>query len=606
MISKMDFDKLKPKTLFPLYRLSKADYIFGGILLLFCFFAFFQGDILATGWNSLNYLYGNPLEFYENCKKIQGQGILPFASYPPSIFAVFAIWLYPFKLIGLIKSPFYFTPYLVYWLKFLTFLVYIATGLLFYRVTQIYQKDQEWGKYSTWIWLTSPLAIFSAFIFSQYDIFYTFLTLLSFLLFLKKKPYFASFLFGLAITFKYFPFFVFVPLLLFFEKKIFKLLICGGIFLLPIFIVQICYLHSPAYISGVLEFSAIGRVFLSALEVSFQKIYYIFAIFIILSGIVYYLDVAENYKKVAAYIFLFSSIYPFLFIAWHPQWLLFITPAMVLTTCLIQKNKISKFLLFDLCGMLFFIAYIVLYFQDNVDLSMFQGKLFHISFTQVQNMSALFNIFKGFSAYVYLSLFWGYLVLNLILKYKFLFNNNTVESNYYSYTKVRQRYYIGILIFIIPATITFILNLKNSDKYILNPVREKIFGELTADRIFEQSFKAKGANLRQIDLFLSTFARENTKKIQLEVLTKEYKQLYIDKRSAKVLKDNAWEIFKLPNIRIQTGNTYLIRLTSPASLRGNAITWWASAKKVYKNGVAIVDGKQQNSDFAFRLKFENI
>ena len=110
MVSKMDFDKLKPKTLFPLYPLSKADYIFGGILLLFCFFAFFQGDILATGWNSLNYLYGNPLEFYENCEKIQGQGILPFASYPPSIFAVFVIWLYPFKLIGLIKSPFYFTP----------------------------------------------------------------------------------------------------------------------------------------------------------------------------------------------------------------------------------------------------------------------------------------------------------------------------------------------------------------------------------------------------------------------------------------------------------------------------------------------------------------
>ena len=224
---------------------------------------------------------------------------------------------------------------------------------------------------------------------------------------------------------------------------------------------------------GVLEFSAIGRVFLSALEVSFQKIYYIFAIFIILAGIVYYLDVAENYKKLAAYIFLFSSIYPFLFIAWHPQWLLFITPAIALTTCLLQKNKISKFLFFDLGGMLFFVAYIVLYFPDNVDLLMFQNKLFHITFTQVQNMSALFNIFKGFSAYVYLSLFWGYLVLNLILKYKFLFNDITVESKYYSYAKVRERYYIGILIFIIPAAVTFILNLKNSDKYILKSYKRE-------------------------------------------------------------------------------------------------------------------------------------
>ena len=69
----MDFDKLRAKTLFPPYRLSKADYILGGILLLFCFFAFFQNDIFVTGWNSLNYLFGNPLEFYENCKKFKGK-----------------------------------------------------------------------------------------------------------------------------------------------------------------------------------------------------------------------------------------------------------------------------------------------------------------------------------------------------------------------------------------------------------------------------------------------------------------------------------------------------------------------------------------------------
>lgn len=597
---------MNQKAIFPLYRLGRTDYFLGGILFLFCYFAFFQGDIFVTGWNALNYLYGNPLEFYQNCKKIQGRGVIEIANYPPPVFLIFALWLYPFKLLGIIKSPFYFPIYLVYWLKFLTSLVYIATGLLFYRITQIYQTDKEWGKYATWIWLTSPLAIFSEFIFSQYDIFYTFLTLCGFYVFLKKNLYLASFLFGLAITFKYFPFFVFVPLLLFFEKKIFKLLMCGIIFLIPILFIQKFYIHSPAYVSGVLEFSAIGRVFLSALEVSFQKIYYIFAIFSILAGIAYYLDISENYKKVAVYIFLFSSIYPFLFIAWHPQWLLFMTPPLVLTTCMLQKNKISKFLLFDLAGMFFFIACIVLMFPDNVDLKMFQGKLFHISFSNAQNMSDLFDVFRNFSAYVYLSLFWGYLILNLILKYNVLFIDNDYAKKYYLYSKIRQRYYLGILIFIIPAAITLILNIKNSDKYILNPIRDKMFGELTANRIFEQSFKAKGSTLKQIDLFLSTFSRENTQKIQLEVLTKDHKQLYIDKRSARILRNNAWEVFKLPNIKMHTGNNYLIRLTSPGSLTGNAITWWASAKKVYKNGFAIVDGKQQNSDFAFRLKFENI
>lgn len=599
---------MNQKTRFPSFRLSKIDYLLGGMLLLFCFFAFFQEDIFTTGWNSLNYLYGNSLEFYENCKKIQGQGIFVPANYPPSIFLIFALWLYPFKLLGIIKSPLFFSHYLVYWLKLLTLLVYIITGLLFYRITQIYQRDREWGKYATWIWLTSPLAIFSEFIFSQYDIFYVFLTLLGFFVLLKKKPYIASFIFGLAVTFKYFPFFVFVPLLLFFEKKIVKLLVCGLIFSIPMLLIQLFYIHSPAYILGVLEFSAIGRVFLSALEISSQKVYYIFALFIILAGISYYLDFTKNYKKVAAYLFLFSSIYPFLFILWHPQWLLFITTAMALTTVLSPQNKISKFLFFDLCGMLFFIAYVVLTFPDNVDLVMFQAKLLHLHIQWLQNIGDLFKVFKGFSVYVYLSFFWGYLVLNLILKYKFLFNDITVESKHYSYTKVRQRYYIGILIFIIPASITFIKSIINSNKYILNQAREQVFGELTADRVFEQSFKAIGSSLKQIDLFLATYARKNHSPIQLEVLTYDHKQLYITKRLAILLQDNSWESFKFPTIKLKKGNTYFLRLTSPHSFSGDAITWWASASPYYKykNGFAFVDGKQQTSDFTFRLKFESI
>ncbi|TLY48060.1 MAG: DUF2029 domain-containing protein [Gammaproteobacteria bacterium] len=608
MARKMDFDKLKAKTLFPSNRLSKADYILGGILLLFCFFAFFQQDIFATGWTSLNYLFGSPLEFYENCKKIQGQGLSPAANYPPAIFLIFAAWLFPFKLLGVIKSPLFFSNYLVYWLKLLTSLVYLMTGFVFYQVTQLFQKDHEWGKFATWIWLTSPLAIFSQFIFSQYDIFYVFLTLLGFLFFLKKKPYSASIIFSLAVTFKYFPFFVFVPLLLFLEKRIIKLLICGLIFLIPMVLIQLLYIHSHAYIEGVLQFGALGRVFSSALELGPQKVYYIFILFIILAGISYYLDVTKNYKKIAAYFFLFSSIYPFLFILWHPQWLLFITPALALTTVLSPKNKISKFLLFDLFGMIFFIAYVVLTFPDNVDLTMFQSKLLHIPLTVpfFENIGNLFKILGGFSVNIFLSFFWGYLVLHLILKYKYLLYDFSVELRFNSYAKVRQRFYIGILIFIIPAAITLIKSTLNSNNYILNQSREKVFGELTRNRVFEQSFKAIGSNLKQVDLFLATFARKNHSIIHLELLTEDHKQLYITKRLAILIQDNNWERFKFPAIKLKKGNTYLLRLTSPNSVSGNAITWWASAKKIYKNGFAVVDGKPQDLDFTFRLKFKNI
>lgn len=78
---------------------------------------------------------------------------------------------------------------------------------------------------------------------------------------------------------------------------------------------------------------------------------------------------------------------------------------MALTTVLSPKNKISKFLLFDFFGMIFFIALAVLTFPDNVDLTMFQAKLLHLPVVYFQNIGNLFKILAGFSANVYLSYF---------------------------------------------------------------------------------------------------------------------------------------------------------------------------------------------------------
>lgn len=591
------------KRLFPASHLGRVDYLIGGALLLFCFFAFFQGDIYTSGWHALNYLFGNPLDFYENCKKIQGHGVLA-ANYPPALYIIFALWLYPFKLLGLIKSPLYFSPYLVYWLKALTSLAYIATGFLFYRVTQIYTENKAWGTYATWLWLTTPLAVFSQFIYSQYDIFYVFLTLAGFLFFLRKNIFFAAFLFGLAITFKYFPFFVFISLLLFFEKKIWRLFLCLLIFSIPMLLILRLYGHSPAYIEGVIGFSAVQRVFSTFLDISGTKIYYIFALLSLLAGFSYFLEFSKDYKKIAAYIFLCSSILPFLFITWHPQWLIFITPAMLLTTVMHKHEKINRLLHIDLFGMFFFVVYVTVSFPNNVDLAMFQASLLHIPLELSHNMGSLFRLFKGNSANVYLSVIWGYLVLQIALKYKALFVANIDESKPYLYHQVRINYYLGLFIFLIPAICIFYVNYRDMGLYVLNPAQEKTFGELTAGRTFEESFVAKKPILKQVDLFLATYCRKNLQDIQLEVLSTDHKQLAAIKRSAIGLLDNSWESFQFPDVKLQTGKTYILRLSSAKSVTGNAITWWASSKPSYANGFAIVDGKQQYSNFAFRLKFK--
>jgi hypothetical protein len=208
-------------TLFPSERFGKLDYALAVTFLSLCFALFFHGDLQSMGWDSLNYLFGDVLEFYENCKRIHGGGINMLGTpYPPTVYAIFALWLYPLKLLGLITSPEAFPPILTYWLKALTTLVYIGSGWVFYRIALAYSVNKQRARFFTAAWLTTPLAVFPQFLFSQMDIFYVALTLAGFLMFLRRRLYWAATCFGVAITFKYFPLFAFIPLLLLYDSSV--------------------------------------------------------------------------------------------------------------------------------------------------------------------------------------------------------------------------------------------------------------------------------------------------------------------------------------------------------------------------------------------------
>lgn len=450
---------------FPSYQLGMLDYILGGALLLFLFFGFYEPDMIYTGLNSLNYLFGNLIDFYENCKKIQGHGVVVMANYPPTIFVIFSLWIFPLKLLGLIVNPYNFPVYLVYWLKALTTLVYITTGVVFYRITQEYYKNKNWGVQATWLWLSTPIAVCVQFIFTEYDIFYVFFTLVGFLFFLKRRIVLASLIFGIAITFKYFPFLVFLPLLLFFEKKPFKLALYFSIFLIPHFIIKIIYGHSLAYIQGVRGFGVMYRVF--DVYLNFRaydvKLLFFFLTFSFLCCFSYFLNFRENYKRVSAYILLIGSIFPFLCLTWHPNWLMFSTPGILLTTVLNQHNKIPKLLLLDLYGFYFFAAYNVTLesYKNIFDLSMFHANILHIKSNYLFHMDNFYpflDYFNMFKANIYFSVFLGYLVFQLAVKFRTIFEVTFEESKLYSYRLVRINYYLGISIFLVPAILAFFIN----------------------------------------------------------------------------------------------------------------------------------------------------
>lgn len=577
-----------------------ADYIIGFIFLTACFGFFFHNDIQTTGMHALNYLFGNYLEFYENCKKFLG-----LSNYPPSIYIIFATWLYPFKLLGLITGPEVFSIYLVYWLKLATTIAYIVSGLIFYHVAKLYFLDKEWAKYAAFAWLTMPLALFSQFIFSQYDIFYILLTIAGFLMFLRGKLCRASLFFGLAITFKYFPAFVFLPLLLFYEKRFFKIIFYCAIFAIPTLFIYLLYGHSPDFIKGVMGFSVAGRIFSAFFDVGGWHVYYLFISFTVLCGLAYFSEIVnESRSYVAAYIWLVASVLPFIFVVWHPQWLIFVTPAIVLTSMLSSKR--DKFMFFDLIGMFLFIAATSLYFQDNVDTAMFRGGLFGMKeFKNSYFMAKLFNILKGHSGGAFLSAFSGYLVLQIIIKRDLILQKTmNLSLKQINYDNIRRNFYIGSLIFILPACFCIYKSYHHVGFLINHEVSGNSYGELLKNRSFEQTFIAKGKKIKVVGLFLATYIRSNSGHVLMELIDRDGKILSRVEKSALDLKDNAWADFVVkPPVAVSKNAQYKIRLTSLDGAPGNSITWWASPKKSYAEGESRVDGVLQEADFGFRVAF---
>jgi Glycosyltransferase family 87 len=595
------------KRLFPAQQLGWSDGLLGITLLSTCFLLFFHKDMWGAGWDSLNYLFGSPWEFYENCKKIRGGGLtMAGTPYPPPIYLIFAVWLYPLKFLGLIGSSAAFPLYLTYWLKILTTLAYVGSAVVFQRIALEYLPHKDWARYAAAVWLSAPLALFSQFIFSQYDIFYVLLTMGGFLMFLRGRLAAASMYFGFAITFKYFPAFVFVPLLLLYEKRVRRIAAYCVIFAAPTLIINVAYRGSPAFIEGVHGHTAINRIYGAILDIGMAGIWVVYLLpvsFGILCGIAYFAEPArEKRPHAAAYLWLTSSIMPFTFLFWHPQWLMFVVPPIVLTSMLGPNRE--KWLWADLAAMVLFVGTVSLTFVNNVDVAMFRGSLFGFPIENSYLMADVFDWFGNQSTNVFFSGFCAYLLLQVILKRKSLLADIPVSPEIsVDYGLVRQRVYIGLLIFLLPACFAIYQDVAGNTRFINNFAVGRRYGDLTGSRRFEQTFIAAGRAITQVSLLLETSSRLSFDYVSLDVLNEAGRTVATARESIGDTQATSWYKFYLAPIPVTLGARYSLRLTAPTIPRTAAVIWWASAGSIYKDGQAIVDGVPQDSDFAFRIAF---
>ena len=439
-----------PKKLF--YKeITINDWILFGFISLFCFISFQQGDIYHTVLSSYTYLSGHILDFYSYNTTLP---FIKFNNYMPSTYILFALWNIPLKLffgityektlenIDLLR-------YVIWYNKILTSLFYIASIFIVYKISKKLNFSKNKSKATAYLWATTPIAIFSQFIFGQYDIFTLFFTLLGIYFYLKNDNFKFILFFGISLTFKYFTLFVFIILILQREKNIFRIIKSCILVFIPILIEILIYISDPAFRSGVLGFGATGYIFGLAINYIFITNIKVLLLFWILLCAYIYLNESKYTieKSMMHYLALFSfMIFGLSF--WHPQWIIFITPLLALSTVI--NKKYNFFIFIDIALMFSYVWFTVNIWPMHVDSFMLNAGIFHNIAYPNYSKFLMKNLFidKNFISFTFFS---GILLVNAIFKHPKFAMDNITDDISDSIPLMRLRFIVGIMIFVIPA-----------------------------------------------------------------------------------------------------------------------------------------------------------
>lgn len=331
-------------------------WLYAAIIAL-CFFSFNHTDILYVIAHAAAPLNGHISDFYEAVSPLAG-----YSNYLPATYVVFSLWGIPLKLLGFMKSVALPDPvWLFFWFKLMTALFFAGSGVLIYKICREYFGEPRRAFLAAAIWLSSPVAIFSQFIFGQYDVITVFFMLLGLLYYVRGNLLLFSFWFGISVAFKYFPFFVFFPLLALREKNLKKLLFYSAVFGAPNLVQIVLFLHSQDFIAGVLGFGAAKR--------ALNKDLFLWPLICVYAYLVNYKDRLPRDLHFSARLSLFSLALVFWHSGPYPQWFLILTPFIAIV--LAGSKNIKSMLLVDMVFALAFFSFTFRAYASAVDTNLF-------------------------------------------------------------------------------------------------------------------------------------------------------------------------------------------------------------------------------------------
>lgn len=330
-------------------RINTAEKIIIAAAVIFAYFFMSHPDLWETANHSYVFLEsifdGKVMDFYRYCARHENTYYyINRANYNIMVYVVFGLWELPVFLFNRIFSLSLNEAFLIYWAKAVSVMFFAGSGLMVKKICRRMGLSQTDALAAAMFFLFNPIAFYSPVAMGQYDSLCLFFALWALVWYLKKDMKKFSLIMGAGVVFKFFPFLIFIPLLLLAEKKILNI-VKYGLFSLWLYIpTTLLYMGrtgNAAAFTGMM----IERMFASSFHAGITSAPVFFTVYIIIVFACYLykkdgpsFDYLAVYLPMVVFSLLFTCIY------WHPQWLILLMPFVVITTFL-QKGRTVWFYL---------------------------------------------------------------------------------------------------------------------------------------------------------------------------------------------------------------------------------------------------------------------
>lgn len=241
-------------------------------------------------------------------------------NYPPAIYLFHGLFGYLFKLVGLSELN---QPNINFLLLKLPYLIFdLLIGIILYKLVGSNKK----AILAFALWMFNPINLYVTYMLGQFDIIPTFFIILAVYFVTKNKLKWAALAIGFGVAFKLSPIFLAVPVAIYNKNFLgrIKLLILAG---LPYFISIIPYIFSKSFRATALFTDQNTKSLYAGISVSGAESILLFpAVLLFFYLVIWFFPRKLNINK----LFLIPLLLFFILTHYHPQWLIWITPLLIL------------------------------------------------------------------------------------------------------------------------------------------------------------------------------------------------------------------------------------------------------------------------------------